>query len=153
MTSPKEPRPGVDRAVVERLRAILDFLDDEAENRAAAGSEMSDYEREPRELAEDLRALIAAEAPTSRAFSSKPHPPGHQLVEVGVKFPGLPVLNRAPLRVPAERRALLAAIRCLRTIHEQAPVTTELTLAHEMAAQAGEALEEIGRFLTEDGEP
>ena len=60
MTSPKEPRPGVDRAAVERLRAILDFLDDEAENRAAAGSEMSDYEREPRELADDLRAILAA---------------------------------------------------------------------------------------------
>ncbi|MGA0604927.1 hypothetical protein ACO2Q0_02920 [Phenylobacterium sp. VNQ135] len=40
------------------LTEIAEFLEDEADNRAAAGSEMSDYEREPRELAERLRGAI-----------------------------------------------------------------------------------------------
>lgn len=37
----------------------LEFIEEEADNRAAAGSEMSDYEREPRALAEQLAAAIA----------------------------------------------------------------------------------------------
>lgn len=37
----------------------LTFIEDEAENRSAAGSAYSDYEREPRELAERLRAVVA----------------------------------------------------------------------------------------------
>jgi hypothetical protein len=41
------------------LKAAHDFIVDEADNRAAAGSEMSDYEREPRELAEGIAAAIA----------------------------------------------------------------------------------------------
>lgn len=40
------------------LREVVQFLEDEADNRAAAGSEMSDYEREPRDLAERLGALL-----------------------------------------------------------------------------------------------
>jgi hypothetical protein len=40
------------------LKAAADFIEEEAENRAAAGSEMTDYEREPRELAERLRGAI-----------------------------------------------------------------------------------------------
>lgn len=37
---------------------ILEFLNDEAEQRSDAGSAMSDYEREPRELAEELSAYL-----------------------------------------------------------------------------------------------
>lgn len=44
------------------LRAVLklagDFIEDEADNRAAAGSAMSDYEREPRELLERIDAAL-----------------------------------------------------------------------------------------------
>ncbi len=40
------------------LEAALAFIEEEAENRSAAGSTMSDYEREPRELAERLRAAL-----------------------------------------------------------------------------------------------
>jgi ribosome modulation factor len=40
------------------LIAVAEFLEEEAENRSAAGSAMSDYEREPRELAERVRAMI-----------------------------------------------------------------------------------------------
>jgi hypothetical protein len=45
-----------DLALLSRVR---DFLEEESENRGAAGSEMSDYEREPRELADELGALLA----------------------------------------------------------------------------------------------
>lgn len=41
------------------LRAAADFVEEEADMRSAAGSEHSDYEREPRELAERLRAAFA----------------------------------------------------------------------------------------------
>lgn len=41
------------------LLTIAEFLEEEADNRAAAGSEMSDYEREPRELAERLRVALS----------------------------------------------------------------------------------------------
>lgn len=44
----------------ELLLRVVDFLEEEAENRAHAGSEMSDYEREPRELAEALRGELEA---------------------------------------------------------------------------------------------
>ena len=40
------------------LKAALSLIEDEAENRSAGGSEMSAYEREPRELAERIRALL-----------------------------------------------------------------------------------------------
>jgi hypothetical protein len=42
------------------LHQVLEFLEDEADNRAAAGSEMSDYEREPSKLAEELRDWLAS---------------------------------------------------------------------------------------------
>jgi hypothetical protein len=41
------------------LHDVADFLEEEAENRAAAGSEMSDYAREPRELQERVEAMLA----------------------------------------------------------------------------------------------
>lgn len=40
------------------LTDVLAFIDEEANNRSAAGSEMSDYEREPRELAERIAAVL-----------------------------------------------------------------------------------------------
>jgi hypothetical protein len=40
------------------LVRIWEFLEEEADNRAAAGSSMSDYEREPRELADELRSYL-----------------------------------------------------------------------------------------------
>lgn len=40
--------------LIEILEEALTFIGEEADNRAAAGSEMSDYEREPRELAERI---------------------------------------------------------------------------------------------------
>lgn len=43
------------------IREAVDFLEEEAENRSAAGSEMSDYEREPRELAERLKTIVDPE--------------------------------------------------------------------------------------------
>jgi hypothetical protein len=45
--------------IVATCRAALAFIEEEAENRAEAGSEYSDYEREPRELAEQLAAVIS----------------------------------------------------------------------------------------------
>lgn len=44
--------------LIDAAKRALAFIEDEADNRSAAGSEMSDYEREPRELADDLRAAI-----------------------------------------------------------------------------------------------
>lgn len=44
-----------DRSLFQR---ILEFLNDEAEQRSDAGSAMSDYEREPRELAEELATML-----------------------------------------------------------------------------------------------
>jgi hypothetical protein len=50
------------RLSTDDLRALLrethDFISEEADNRAAAGSEMSDYEREPRELAERIAGAL-----------------------------------------------------------------------------------------------
>jgi hypothetical protein len=40
------------------LREALTFISEEADNRSAAGSEMSDYEREPRELAERIAGVL-----------------------------------------------------------------------------------------------
>ena len=52
------------RATGDDLRAVLklagDFIEDEADNRAAAGSVMSDYEREPRELLARIDAALAS---------------------------------------------------------------------------------------------
>lgn len=48
------------QGLVEAAKEALEFISDEAENRSAAGSEMSDYEREPREIADRLRTAIAA---------------------------------------------------------------------------------------------
>ncbi len=49
---------------VSGLRAVLklagDFIEDEADSRGAAGSTMSDYEREPRELLERIDAALKA---------------------------------------------------------------------------------------------
>jgi len=45
-------------ATMAVCRDALAFIEEEAENRAEAGSEYSDYEREPRELAERLAAVI-----------------------------------------------------------------------------------------------
>ena len=42
------------------LKLAGDFIEDEADNRAAAGSAMSDYEREPRELLERIDAALKA---------------------------------------------------------------------------------------------
>jgi hypothetical protein len=49
------------------LTRIHDFLEEEADNRASAGSEMSDYEREARELADELGALLATHGPQVKA--------------------------------------------------------------------------------------
>lgn len=40
------------------LRLAADFIEDEADNRGAAGSYYSDYEREPRDLADRIRTVI-----------------------------------------------------------------------------------------------
>lgn len=40
------------------LTDAAEFIEEEAENRSHAGSEMSDYEREPRELAERIRVWV-----------------------------------------------------------------------------------------------
>lgn len=60
-------------ALQEAVSAVISFLDEEADNRSAAGSDMSDYAREPRDLAERLgdafeaaQALTAAEAEVAR---------------------------------------------------------------------------------------
>jgi hypothetical protein len=42
------------------LGRILEFLDEEADNRAFSGSEMSDYEREVRDLADELREWLSS---------------------------------------------------------------------------------------------
>lgn len=46
-------------ALVELLCQALTFIREEADNRSAAGSEMTDYEREPRELADRIEAVIS----------------------------------------------------------------------------------------------
>ena len=55
-------------ACIDDLRALLklagDFIEEEADNRAAAGSTMSDYEREPRELLKQIDAALAGSAVT-----------------------------------------------------------------------------------------
>lgn len=53
----------------DRLKRVLEFLNDEADNRGAAGSEMSDYEREPRECAEEVAAFAADYEKLRRAAS------------------------------------------------------------------------------------
>lgn len=45
-------------ALLEALERVLPFIEEEADNRAHAGSEHSDYEREPRELADICRSAI-----------------------------------------------------------------------------------------------
>ncbi len=50
-------------ALLEASRLALSFIEDEAENRSYAGSEYSDYEREPRELAERLRGALEPSSP------------------------------------------------------------------------------------------
>jgi hypothetical protein len=45
--------------ILASCRAALAFIKEESENRSEAGSEYSDYEREPRELAEQLAAVIS----------------------------------------------------------------------------------------------
>lgn len=47
-------------ASITALDAAMEFIEEEAENRAAAGSEASDYEQEPRVLAERLRIVTHA---------------------------------------------------------------------------------------------
>lgn len=46
-------------ALTQLLREVAEFLTDEADNRAHAGSIMSDYEREPRDLADRVEAALA----------------------------------------------------------------------------------------------
>lgn len=52
------------REVIEPLRGAcrkaLKFIREEADNRSEAGSEYSDYEREPRELADELEVALRA---------------------------------------------------------------------------------------------
>lgn len=40
------------------LARVWQFLDEEADNRDCAGSEMSDYAREPRELANEVSQML-----------------------------------------------------------------------------------------------
>lgn len=60
LPSPYDPKP--DAAALSGLltvaRAALTFIEEEAENRSEAGSTYSDYEKEPRDLAEWLAAAI-----------------------------------------------------------------------------------------------
>lgn len=44
--------------LISALRQALVFVEEEADNRGAAGSEHSDYEREPRELSDVIAAAI-----------------------------------------------------------------------------------------------
>ena len=58
-----EDRSALDRdlrasVMLAALKAAAEFLEDEADNRAAAGSEMSDYEREPRDVLDQVQAAI-----------------------------------------------------------------------------------------------
>jgi len=46
------------RRAADNIAAALEFVESEAENRSAAGGAMSDYEREPEDAAERLRAAI-----------------------------------------------------------------------------------------------
>jgi hypothetical protein len=61
LPSPYDPKPDV--ATISDLltvaRAALAFIEEEAENRSEAGSTYSDYEKEPRDLAESLASAIA----------------------------------------------------------------------------------------------
>lgn len=47
----------------EALALAAEFVEEEAENRSAAGAEYSDYEREARDLAERIRAALSAARP------------------------------------------------------------------------------------------
>lgn len=47
-------------ALLQALREAAQFIQEEADNRSSSGSEHSDYEREPRELAERLFVVIAS---------------------------------------------------------------------------------------------
>lgn len=62
------PAPETVRAWPDPLHDLLalaaDFIEEEADNRSAAGSECSDYEREPRELAARLRSAMEPLPPT-----------------------------------------------------------------------------------------
>ena len=51
----------MDKTDLDQLAKILEFLEEEAENRICAGSTYSDYAREPGVLAEQLRAIIERE--------------------------------------------------------------------------------------------
>lgn len=65
-TTVDAPRPAPTLAThiapedVAIVTEVLDFLEDEADNRSCAGSDMSDYAREPKDLAERLEALLPA---------------------------------------------------------------------------------------------
>jgi len=54
------------KEAVTVLRDAGDFIEDEADNRSAAGSEYSDYEREPRDLAERIDALLSSISPQGK---------------------------------------------------------------------------------------
>ena len=61
-------------AQIADLRTVLklagDFIEDEADNRGAAGSAMSDYEREPRELLERIDAALVGSKLESSAYAA-----------------------------------------------------------------------------------
>lgn len=51
------------RALAQRLACVRVFLESEVDNRGAAGSDMSDYQKEAQDALDDLDSVIAALKP------------------------------------------------------------------------------------------
>lgn len=115
------------------LNTIADFLEDEADNRAAAGSEMSDYEREPRELAERVR----------QAISAPPAP------VAGGKHPTPDAAEALAEAVVAADLAVTVMARAFERIHSM-PRTSDSELA-ERVSKAKERLRQAASRLRSQG--
>lgn len=111
----------------EATSAVISFLDEEADNRSAAGSDMSDYAREPRDLAERLGgALEAAEAMVTALLAERGR---------------LEAFVRGDLAADLQERAARVA--------EERPWKSRATLAEANLAKAVEALEPLRKLATE----
>ena len=55
---PKRLPTSEDDFATRALQRAIEFLDDEAEQRSAAGSDMSDYATEPKDIGTDLRTVL-----------------------------------------------------------------------------------------------
>ena len=56
--APARQTPSEDDFAKRALQRAIKFLDDEAEQRTAAGSDMSDYATEPKDIGTDLRTVL-----------------------------------------------------------------------------------------------